>query len=129
MGKNTSDGGFLPFNLDDLEPDPAVSALMSGGQARQAERKLPVKDRQKKAKQRAKDAARSKTLYDLPEEIIQGIASVAKWNQTTASGVAALALKRFLDDVKSGDVKIRDYLEPIDHPRYEFRVMLEKVDK
>lgn len=124
-------GGFVPFDLESLEPDAAMLALVSRGQAMQAERRLPPKDRQRKARQRQKDEARAgkRALYDLPEEVIQRIASMARWNQTTASGVAALALTRFLEDVDAGRVKLSDYLEPIDSPRYTYRVNLEKQDK
>lgn len=123
-------GGFVPFDLDNLEPDAAMEALISKGQAAQAERRLPVRERRRKAKQREKDEARAgkRALYDLPEEIIQRVARMARWNQTTASGIAALALTRFLDDFDAGRVKLEDYLEPIDNPRYTYRVRLVKRD-
>jgi hypothetical protein len=125
MSKKKVDGGFLPFDLDNLEPDPAVSALVSAGQAAQAERKLPPKERQKKARKREKDSERSKTVYDLPKDILEKIAKIAAWNSTTASGIAALALKRFIVDVESGHVRVRDYLVPSESPRYQFRVNLD----
>jgi len=122
------EGGFLPFDLENLEPDPAVSALVSRGQAAQAERRLPVKDRKKKARQREKDKAREgkRALYDLPKETLERIQKIAKWHGTTASGVAGLALARLIDDIETGKINLRDYLEPIDSPRYTFRVCLKK---
>lgn len=124
-------GGFVPFDLGSLEPDAAMMALVSQGQAAQAERRLPVKERRRKTKQREKDKARQgkRALYDLPEEILQRVSNIARWNGTTASGIAALALSRFLEDFDAGRVQLSDYLEPIDNPRYAYRVNLEKPNK
>lgn len=116
------EGGFLPFDLANLEPDPAVSALIGRGQAREADRRLPVKERGRKAKQRAKDAARHQALYDLPLEVLRGISELAEAKRTTASGVACLALVRLLEDVKAGRLDLDEYLYPIDSPRYMWRV-------
>ncbi len=125
-GKKNTVTGFVDFDLTQLEPDPAVAALLGQGTRREDERRLPAKERRKKARQREKDQKRSKALYDLPEELISEVARLATSHKTTASGICHLALARLLDEVATGSVQIRDYLQPIDSPRYENRVMTQK---
>lgn len=108
-----------------FEPDPAVQSLLGLGRQQAQERSLPKRARQKLAKQRQRDAERgSRASYDLPEKLIQGIAAQAEMHGCTASGIAALAIERLLDEIDAGYVVVADFLEPIRSPRYTHRVKL-----
>ena len=82
-----------------------------------------MREREKAAARRGKRA-----LYDLPEDLIQDVKTLAEKFHTSASQVAGLGLHLFLESVKRGEIDLNDYLVPIDNPRYENLLGLEKED-
>lgn len=94
-----------------IKRDPAVEAAINGGNARQAERSMPMKDRKRVKRERAKAESRkgARALYDLPPAMIKEIQMVAAEYETTASQIAKLALWMFLNAVRDRDVDIRAY--------------------
>lgn len=119
---------FIKFDLDDMKPDPAVNTLVREGRQRNDDRKLSKRERSKKIKEREKADARKgrRALYDLPPELIEGMRRLAEEHSTTASQLAALAIKRFLTDVNAGEIELRDYYLLSEGPRYERRIALER---
>jgi hypothetical protein len=107
-----SDKGFL-------KPDPAVLALVSQGQQRQQLAHLPKNQQRKVKREREKVARRSRVMYDLPKDVIDGIAAIADQLGTTSSQVAAFALSQLLAQVNDHEIDLRTYLKPIQNPRYD----------
>ena len=60
--------------------DPAVADLLAGMENKQAEARLPRREREKKAKERAKIRARrdQRVTYDLPPQLKQAMFDLAE---------------------------------------------------
>ncbi len=119
--------GLIDFNtLGDL--DPVISATISNGQRRAADRTLPQKERKAKIRERAKAEARNgrRSVYDMDPELIRELAALAEKHQTSASQLAALAVWFFLDAIDKGQIQVRDYLQPVNNPRYAYLVNWQK---
>ena len=86
--------------------DPAVADLLSGLEDRQQEARLPRREREKKARERAKIKARreQRTTYDLPPAIRQRIKQMGEEQRLPASQLVTLALFRFLQEVEAGQM-------------------------
>lgn len=106
--------------------DPAVEAAIGQGSKRLSESALPRRERQRLAKDRARQEKRRgrQALYDLPVEIKDAISALAAEHGTTASQVAALGLYLFIGQVERKEIELREWREPIQHPRYEYRIRL-----
>lgn len=119
---------FIAFDLGETKPDPAVNSLVQQGRQRNEERRLTKGERRKKIKEREKSEARKgrRALYDLSPELIEGMRTLAAEHSTTASQLAALAIKRFLSDVNTCEIDLRNYYLLSDGPRYERKIALDR---
>ena len=123
---NNNENGYPDLN----NLDPAVACVLTQGNRRQIDMHMDRTTRKKTLRERQKAAARrgKRALYDLPEELIQQVKSVAEAFHTTASQVAGLGLHLFMDQIESGEIDLNDYLIPIDNPRYENLLSWEKEE-
>lgn len=105
--------------------DPAVADLLSGLEDRQQEARLPRREREKKARERAKIKARreQRTTYDLPPAIRQRIREMGEDHRLPASQLVTLALFRFLQQVDAGEVDPGEYKQPSHSPRYDWNLV------
>ncbi len=117
---NKRDNGLI--DLSGL--DPAVASVLGRGQQRQEEARQPLKDRKRQRKEREKMAKRNRVVWDVPEGLEKRLTDLAKREGTSASGLAALAIQRLLEDVEAGELDLHDYKVVIDNPRYEYRIVL-----
>lgn len=112
--------------------DPAVSALLGRTERRQADTRLPRKERQKKDKERAKMRSRAAghTTYDLPVALRKRIKEIAERERLPASQLAALALLRLLQDLERQQLDLGAYKIASRSPRYDFilRLPLETLE-
>jgi hypothetical protein len=106
--------------------DPTVADLLSDMESKQAEAMLPRREREKRARERAKIQARRdrRVTYDLPPVVRQIIEELAERERIPASQVVSLALARFLQDLAQGRVDLSVYKQPSRSPRYDWNLVL-----
>ncbi len=106
--------------------DPAVADLLTNMEQRQAEAQLPRREREKKARERAKIQSRreQRATYDLPPIVRQKIKQLADAERLPASQLATLALLRFLQDYEGGQIDLASYKQPSRSPRYDWNLVL-----
>ena len=106
--------------------DPAVADLLSGLEQKQAETKLPRREREKKVRERAKIQARreQRVTYDLPPHIRQNVKDLAEKEGVPASQLVTLALLRFLQDLDQQQIDLGQYKQPSRSPRYDWNLIL-----
>jgi hypothetical protein len=106
--------------------DPAVADLLTNMEQRQAEAQLPRREREKKARERAKILSRreQRATYDLPPIVRQKIKELADSERLPASQLATLALLRFLQEYESGQIDLASYKQPSRSPRYDWNLVL-----
>ena len=104
--------------------DPAVADLLAGMEQRQAEAMLPRKEREKKARERAKIQARreQRATYDLPPALRERYKELSDSLRLPASQLVTLALARFLRDLEQGRVDLSAYKRPSRSPRYDWNL-------
>lgn len=106
----------------ELQIDAAVQAYVGGGEEdemarqRQKEARLTAAQRRK----RAKDTARNKATYDLPEVLTQQIEALAAEHKVPKSQLVALFLEKGLALVLRGELNLELYKVPSRVPRFEF---------
>ncbi len=98
--------------------DPAVASLVTEGERRQRRRRLP-RAQQVKAR---RDAARQRTIYDIPGEVAQAVAQVAKEEGISASAVAALLLAEGLRRLEKEEISLHGLKKPSQSPKYDWQV-------
>jgi hypothetical protein len=105
--------------------DPEVSDLLKEMEQRQIESQLPRRDREKKARERQKIAARRerRATYDLPPEIRLKISDLSDRLSIPASQLVTLALIRFLDVYENGKLDLGPYKLPSRSPRYDWNLV------
>ncbi len=120
------DGGFVDFGETARLVDPAVAGLLSQGERRQAEARLPQKEREQKKKEREKMRQRREehTTYDIPVELRRRIKDLAERERVPASQIAALALLRFVQDYERRQVDLAEYKVASNSPRFDFNLNL-----
>lgn len=109
--------------------DPSVADLLEGMEQRKSETQLPRRQREKRARERAKIQARrpQRVTYDLPPQLRAEMRNLAEAEGVPASQVVTLALLRFLEDYGQGKVDLSLYKQPSRSPRYDWNlVLLEK---
>lgn len=109
--------------------DPSVADLLEGMEQRKSETQLPRRQREKRARERAKIQARrpQRVTYDLPPQLRAEMRNLAEAEGVPASQVVTLALLRFLEDYGQGKVDLSLYKKPSRSPRYDWNlVLLEK---
>lgn len=106
--------------------DPSVADLLQGMEQRQADSQLPRRQREKKARERAKIQSRreQRATYDLPPELRQRIKDLAEEQAVPASQLVTLALTRLLSDLQNGDVDLADFRQPSRSPRYDWNLVI-----
>lgn len=106
--------------------DPAVADLLAGMEEKQAESRLPRKERERKARERAKIQARrdQRVTYDIPPSVRQYIKDLADDLSLPASQLASLALMRFISDYEKGAVELSSLKRPSRSPRYDWNLSL-----
>lgn len=104
--------------------DPAVADLLAGMEQKQAEAMLPRRQREKKARERAKIQARrdQRATYDLPPGLRERIKELAEGLRLPASQLVTLALARFLQEYDSGRIDLGAYKRPSHSPRYDWNL-------
>jgi hypothetical protein len=104
--------------------DPAVADLLAGMEQKQAEASLPRRQREKKARERAKIQARrdQRVTYDLPPVIREHIKDLAEELRLPASQLVTLALARFLKEYNRGEVELSEFKHPSRSPRYDWNL-------
>jgi len=104
--------------------DPAVADLLAGMEQKQAEASLPRRQREKKARERAKIQARRdlRATYDLPPVLRERIKDLAEDLRLPASQLVTLALARFLQEYDGGAVDLGEYKRPSRSPRYDWNL-------
>ena len=105
--------------------DPAVADLLSGLEERQMEARLPRREREKKARERAKIKARreQRTTFDLPPGLRKCIKKMGEEERLPASQLVTLALFRFLAEVDAGRIDLGQYKQPSHSPRYDWNLV------
>lgn len=106
--------------------DSAVADLLNTMEERQREAQLPRRQREKKARERAKIQARrdQRATYDLPPEVRQKVKELADAERLPASQIVTLALLRFLQAYEAGGVDLSQYKQPSRSPRYDWNLVL-----
>ncbi len=104
--------------------DPAVADLLAGMEQRQSEAALPRREREKKARERAKIQSRrdQRATYDLPPGIRQQIKDLAEEQRVPASQIVTLALGRFLQAYAAGEIDLGQWKTPSRSPRYDWNL-------
>ncbi|MCJ7695497.1 MAG: hypothetical protein MUO40_08725 [Anaerolineaceae bacterium] len=70
-----------------------------------------------------------RALYDLPPKLIKRVANIAEEYGLTNSQVAGVMLLYALQDLKNCKMKLRDYRQASESPRYDYKVDLDKLIK
>jgi len=105
--------------------DPAVAELLGDAQRRSAERALPVKDRQARVAARKKVKARSRVVWDIPEDVQAALEQLAKAKGCPTSQVVELILRSGLSMIEAGNWRIDDYPAAASRsPRYEVNLVI-----
>ena len=106
--------------------DPAVAGLLQDMEHRQSDAALPRRQREKKARERAKIRARrdQRATFDLPPSLRQRIMDMAEAERLPASQLVTLALARFLQDLSAGAVELAPLKQPSRSPRYDWNLIL-----
>ena len=105
--------------------DPAVADLLANMEQKHADSQLTRSERKKRNRERAKIAARreQRATYDLPPSLRQSIKVMAEKERLPASQLVTLALIRFLEDIKAGEVDLSEFKEPSSSPRYDWNLI------
>jgi hypothetical protein len=106
--------------------DPAVAGLLEDMEHRQSDAALPRRQREKKARERAKIRARrdQRATFDLPPSLRQRIMDLAEAERLPASQLVTLALARFMQDLSDGEVDLSPLKQPSRSPRYDWNLVL-----
>ena len=106
--------------------DPAVAGLLDDMEHRQSDAALPRRQREKKARERAKIRARrdQRATFDLPPSLRQRIMDLAESERLPASQLVTLALARFMQDLTGGSVDLAPLKQPSRSPRYDWNLVL-----
>jgi DNA-binding transcriptional LysR family regulator len=106
--------------------DPAVADLLANMEQKQVESQMSRSERRKRNRERAKIAARrdARVTYDLPPALRQHMKKMAEKEHLPASQLVTLALIRFLEDVKQGEIDLGVYKEPSESPRYDWNLVI-----
>jgi hypothetical protein len=103
-----------------------VAGLLEDMEHRQSDAALPRRQREKKARERAKIRARrdQRATFDLPPSLRQRIMVLAEAERLPASQLVTLALARFMQDLSDGEVDLSSLKQPSRSPRYDWNLVL-----
>lgn len=105
--------------------DASVADLLESMEQRSAEATLPRRQREKKARERAKIESRreQRATYDLPPLLRARIKELAEQEALPASQLVTLALLRLLQDLEQNRVDLGEYKRPSRSPRYDWNLV------
>jgi hypothetical protein len=106
--------------------DPSVASLLNDMEHHQSDAALPRREREKKARERAKMRARreQRATFDLPPTLRTRIMDLAESERLPASQLVTLALARFLQDLSAGSLDLAPFKKPSRSPRYDWNLAL-----
>lgn len=108
--------------LDDI--DPAVASILGDAERKQRIRRLPKSER-KKARQ---DAARERTIFEVPVVIKEAIEEIARQEGLSPSSVVILFLADGIRRYLGRKVSFYGLKKPSRSPRYEWVLAQNAVD-
>ena len=111
--------------------DPAVADLLSGMESRQAERKLPRKEQERKAKERVRIKRRNRVMLDLPPDLEKRIVDLAASLECPISQAAAALLVigiNALNATSADGFDLTDYRKPSKSPRYSYILDIQEIE-
>jgi len=101
----------------DVVFDPAVHAVVTDGQRREKMRQMSPAERRKYQK----DKERSKVTYDMPPDLIDAVAEIARREGCSTSAAAAFLLTRAVQAYRRGEISFQDYKERWSrNPRFDW---------
>lgn len=103
--------------------DPGTATMLTEMERKAEERNIPKKERERKAREREKLAARNRVMIDLPEDINGRIVAIAAEQGVSVSSVIALACWLLIGE----DIDWTDYKEPSSSPRFGWRVVIPPI--
>ena len=105
--------------------DPAVASLLNDMEHRQSDAALPRRQREKKARERAKMSARreQRATFDLPPSLRAQVMDLAESERLPASQLVTLALARFFQDLAAGSLELTPFKKPSRSPRYDWNLV------
>jgi len=106
--------------------DPAVASLLTDMEHRQSDAALPRREREKKAREKAKMRARrdQRATFDLPPALRQQLMEKAEAERFPASQLVTLALVRLFQDLAAGMLDLAPFKQPSRSPRYDWNLVL-----
>ena len=106
--------------------DPAVASLLTDMEHRQSDAALPRREREKKAREKAKMRARrdQRATFDLPLSLRQQLMEKAEAERLPASQLVTLALVRLFQDLSAGSLDLAPFKQPSRSPRYDWNLVL-----
>ena len=110
------------------ELDPSVDAFLSTEAERRAIQKLPPQERKKKAKEREKirDRKAKRVTYDLPPDLRNQVAEIAKKKGIPASQLASWLITRAFEQhggsAEELDEELVPYLESSQSPKFTWNL-------
>lgn len=105
--------------------DPAVASLLRDAERKQKIRRLP-RNEQKKARL---DAARERTIYEVPAELKNAIEEIAGEEGLSPSSVVILLLSDGVRRYRAGQVSFHGLKRPSRSPRYEWVLNADAAEK
>jgi hypothetical protein len=106
--------------------DSVVADLLTHMEDKQIEAQMPRREREKKARERAKIQSRreQRATYDLPPAVRQKLKNLAEEERLPASQLVALALLRFINDLENNRLDLKIFKQPSRSPRYDWNLVL-----
>lgn len=112
MKPQKNDKGFI---------DQSIADLINGGDVRKSLAAMPRQERAKLKKNQERQEKRNgnRAVYDMHPDVIKAIAAIAEAEKCSASNVAEIALRLFIE----AHVHLDEYREPIQHPRFDCKLV------
>jgi hypothetical protein len=119
---------FIDFNLDQLENDPAVNALISSGDQAAADSHLSRNQRKKvkRERNRAKARLEKRINLELPVDLKQRLISLAEKESIPISQIAAFVLWEGILNLENDVSVLIPYKRPSRCPKFDFTLDLDK---
>jgi len=105
--------------------DPAVADILEGAERKKRLTSMPKSEREKARK----DAARHKVGLDLPPELHETLRQIAGKEQVSISSLVAFLANRGIKDYQAGDIDLFPYKRISRCARFEYVLMLDKIDE
>ncbi len=120
--RRTPDTGttFVDFHANPEAQDPAVNALLSQGEHRQAEARLSKTERKRARKERERAQARmpGRINLDISESLKAQLIALAEYEGVPLSQLAAFLLLEALARHQDGEIEFWSYKRPSRSPKF-----------